>query len=237
MVRLDVLNGHPPWVVYRIKVSVSLSVGIWLDANKFWPSLKSGAAWGWGWLHKIRSILWTREEILRMFYFCSIWESQQIGSASPFLLLSNTVCACVCVCKTEHSRAALTFSQEVFKEPSGVVLWILQMDIGSPPGSRSVVRGLFITYTQKNTRAHATLSSWWSQLESQRSSLQKTVTLCSSTDDNTGQGTRYSQSLEPGQLQSVFMLLLWNHDGHYPGENILYKKWRGLRFVLYNMTT
>lgn len=49
------------------------------------------------------------------------------------------------------SRAALTFSQKVFKEPSGVVLWILQMDIGSPPGSRSVVRSLFATHTNAHT--------------------------------------------------------------------------------------
>lgn len=39
----------------------------------------------------------------------------------------------------KHGCSALTFSQEVFKEPSGVVLWVLQMDIGSPPGSWSVV--------------------------------------------------------------------------------------------------
>lgn len=32
-----------------------------------------------------------------------------------------------------------TFSQEVLKVPSGVVLWVLQMDICSPPGSWGVV--------------------------------------------------------------------------------------------------
>lgn len=38
---------------------------------------------------------------------------------------------------------ALTFAEEVLKEPSRVVLRVLQVDVGSPPGSRSVVRGLF----------------------------------------------------------------------------------------------
>lgn len=35
--RLYVLYGHPPWAVYGIRVWLRLSVGIWLDANKFWP--------------------------------------------------------------------------------------------------------------------------------------------------------------------------------------------------------
>lgn len=37
------------------------------------------------------------------------------------------------------TKAALTFSQEVLKEPPGVVLWVLQMDVGSPPGGRGEV--------------------------------------------------------------------------------------------------
>lgn len=63
-------------------------------------------------------------------------ESQHICSPllPKFLFLSVSGCFL-----TEHSKTVLTFSQEVFKEPSGVVLWILQMDIGSPPGSWSVV--------------------------------------------------------------------------------------------------
>lgn len=40
------------------------------------------------------------------------------------------------------NRTALTFSQEVLKEPPRVVLWILQMDVGSPPGGRSIVWSL-----------------------------------------------------------------------------------------------
>lgn len=55
------------------------------------------------------------------------------------------------------SRAALTFSQEVLKEPPGVVLWVLQMDVGSPPGGRSVVRSLvFVFFLQhKHTEMHS----------------------------------------------------------------------------------
>lgn len=37
------------------------------------------------------------------------------------------------------TKPALTFSQEVLKEPPGVVLWVLQMDVGSPPGGRGEV--------------------------------------------------------------------------------------------------
>lgn len=37
LLKLYVLCGLPPWVVYGIKVWLRLSVGIWLDANKFWP--------------------------------------------------------------------------------------------------------------------------------------------------------------------------------------------------------
>lgn len=48
----------------------------------------------------------------------------------------------------KHGCSALTFSQEVFKEPSGVVLRVLQMDIGSPPGSWSVVWGLLEAHTE-----------------------------------------------------------------------------------------
>ncbi len=55
------------------------------------------------------------------------------------------VCVCVCVCV--HIlfytwQRNPTFSQEVLEEPSGVILWVLQMDISSPPCSRRVFRGL-----------------------------------------------------------------------------------------------
>lgn len=143
-----------------------LSVGIWLDANKFWPWMKSGAARGQGWLHKIRSVLWTRKEIQRMFYFCraySLFLSQPHPLHISLSFHTYSMCSCVLffiiffIFFTEHSRAALTFSQEVFKEPSGVVLWILQMDVGSPPGSRSVVQSLFChTHTHTHiTHTHA----------------------------------------------------------------------------------
>lgn len=56
------------------------------------------------------------------------------------------------------NRTALTFSQEVLKEPPRVVLWILQMDVGSPPGGRSVLWSLFCC---TNTDMHIMTDTAW----------------------------------------------------------------------------
>lgn len=49
---------------------------------------------------------------------------------------------CVYVCILYTWQWNPTFSQKVLEVPSGVVLWVLQMDVSSPPCSRRVVRGL-----------------------------------------------------------------------------------------------
>lgn len=56
------------------------------------------------------------------------------------------------------NRTALTFSQKVLKEPPRVVLWILQMDVGSPPGGWSVLWSLFCC---TNTEMHIMMDTAW----------------------------------------------------------------------------
>lgn len=56
-------------------------------------------------------------------------------------------------------KRTLTFSQEVLKEPPGVVLWILQMDVGSPPGGWSVVWSL--DCHAKHTRMYSMMDTAW----------------------------------------------------------------------------
>lgn len=56
-------------------------------------------------------------------------------------------------------KRTLTFSQEVLKEPPGVVLWILQMDVGSPPGGWSVVWGL--DCHTKHTKMYSMRDTAW----------------------------------------------------------------------------
>lgn len=81
----------------------------------------------------------------------------KLPNMEAFLDLCHASSVRECIFYTEHSREALTFSQKVFKEPSGVVLWILQMDIGSPPGSWSVVQSLFHAHTHTHTQTYATM--------------------------------------------------------------------------------
>lgn len=63
---------------------------------------------------------------------------------------------------SKHARIfkrTLTFSQEVLKEPPGVVLWILQMDVGSPPGGWSVVWSL--DCHAKHTKMYSMMDTAW----------------------------------------------------------------------------
>lgn len=63
---------------------------------------------------------------------------------------------------SKHARLfkrTLTFSQEVLKEPPGVVLWILQMDVGSPPGGWSVVWSLYCC--TKHTEMYSMMDTVW----------------------------------------------------------------------------
>lgn len=90
------------------------------------------------WCHRTRAFYWPGRT------FENIWNS-------AYRLLSKHA--------RISNRTTLTFSQEVLKEPPRVVLWILQMDIGSPPGGRSEVWSLF-GHT-KHTEMHSMMDTAW----------------------------------------------------------------------------
>lgn len=72
------------------------------------------------------------------------------GWTSSWMQLFGVLPECLwCGCWLVWHFVELTFPEEVFKEPSGVVLGIFQVHVGSPPGSRSVIQILLITQTRQ----------------------------------------------------------------------------------------